>query len=91
MSTLRHRQPAAASEGKRDSDTAAQRESHRRTEAEDDHRISLLDIIRVIASVILLSCGLSYYMTNTESYLWGYRPWFTRWPVVKAYLVSWPP
>lgn len=88
MSGLRQRQPTSASEGKRDADTTLQRESHRRTEDQDDHHISLLDIIRVIASLILLSCGLSYYMTNTESYLWGYRPWFTRWPVVKTYLVS---
>lgn len=88
MSELRQRQPTAASEPRRGSDTTSQREPHRRKEDEDDNRISLLDIIRVIASLALLSCGLSYYMTNTESYLWGYRPWFTRWPIVKAYLVS---
>lgn len=88
MSELRQRQPAAASESRRSADTTPQREPQRRTEDEDDHGISLLDIIRIIVSLILLSCGLSYYMTNTESYLWGYRPWFTRWPVMKAYLVS---
>lgn len=91
MSELRQRQSAATSQPSTSGNTtAAQRESHRHAEREDDHGISLLDIIRVIASLILLSCGLSYYMTNSESYLWGYRPWFTRWPVVKTYLVSHP-
>lgn len=88
MSELRKRQPATASEGRRGADPTAKRESHRHTADEDYYRISLLDVIRLIASMALLSCALSYYITNSESYLWGYRPWFTRWPVVKAYLVS---
>lgn len=44
-------------------------------------------MIRVLVTLVIASCGLSYYMTNTESLLWGYQPWFTRWPVVKQYLV----
>ena len=87
MSEIRQRQPLAAAEPKTGTETAPQREPQRRTDDENDHRISLLDILRVIASVIVFSCSLSYYMTNGESYLWGYRPWFTRWPVMKAYLV----
>ncbi|KAE8350870.1 cytochrome b5-like heme/steroid binding domain-containing protein [Aspergillus coremiiformis] len=48
--------------------------------------ISILDIIRVLATLVIASCGLSYYMTSSESVLWGYRPWFTRWPVLARYL-----
>ncbi|CAG7942488.1 unnamed protein product [Penicillium nalgiovense] len=36
---------------------------------------------------LLIACGgLSYYMTSSESVLWGYRPWYTRWPVVKQWV-----
>ena len=50
--------------------------------------INLLDIIRVLVTLVVASCGLSYYMTSSESLLWGYRPWFTRWPLVVRYIVS---
>lgn len=53
--------------------------------------ISLLDILRVLVTLVLVSCGLSYYMTSSESLLWGYRPWFTRWPLVVQYIVNPPP
>lgn len=86
MSELRHRQPTAASP-QRDTDTTPQREPQRRTD-DDDHGISVLDIIRILVTLVIASCGLSYYMTDTESLLWGYRPWFTRWPVMKQYLVK---
>lgn len=49
--------------------------------------ISILDIIRVLATLLIASCGLSYYMTSSESILWNYRPWFTRWPVLVRYIV----
>ena len=52
--------------------------------------ISLLDIIRILVTLVIASCGLSYYMTSAESLLWGYRPWFTRWPVLMRYIVC-PP
>jgi predicted heme/steroid binding protein len=54
-----------------------------------DGGISVTDIIRVLLTLVVASCGLSYYMTG-ESVLWGYRPWFTRWPVLVQYIVS-PP
>ncbi|KAF7592290.1 hypothetical protein BBP40_000421 [Aspergillus hancockii] len=47
---------------------------------------SILDIIRVLVTLVIASCGLSYYMTSSESFLWGYRPWYTRWPVLVRYL-----
>lgn len=52
-----------------------------------DGGISVSDIIRVLLTLVVASCGLSYYMTG-ESVLWGYRPWFTRWPVLVRYIVS---
>ena len=52
--------------------------------------ISILDIIRVLITLVVASCGLSYYTTSSESLLWGYRPWFTRWPLVVQYIVSTP-
>ncbi|RAH79853.1 heme/steroid binding domain protein [Aspergillus japonicus CBS 114.51] len=48
--------------------------------------LSILDIIRVLATLVIASCGLSYYMTSSESLLWGYRPWFTRLPVLMRFL-----
>lgn len=51
--------------------------------------MSFLDVIRLLVTLVVASCGLSYYMTSSESLIWGYRPpWFTRWPLVMQYIVS---
>ena len=84
MSELRQRPTATTSEPSRDTNTAPRQP--RRTP--EDRGISILDILRVLVTLIIASCSLSYYITNSESVLWGYRPWYTRWPVLKAYLVS---
>lgn len=89
MSELRQRQPASTGSG-RNTESTTQRREERRAATEESHGLSTLDIIRIIATLIIASCGLSYYITNSESLLWGYRPWFTRWPVVKTYLVLGP-
>lgn len=89
MSELRQRQPASTGSS-RNTESTTQRRQERRADAEESHGLSTLDIIRIIATLIIASCGLSYYITNSESLLWGYRPWFTRWPVVKSYLVLSP-
>jgi hypothetical protein len=52
-------------------------------------RIDILDILRVVILLIFASCALSYYVTS-NSVLWGYRPWFTRLPVVMRYIVRYP-
>lgn len=88
MSELRQRQPATAAGSSQNAGPTTQRRQEHRADPEESHGISTLDIIRIIATLILASCGLSYYITNSESLLWGYRPWFTRWPVVKTYLVK---
>ncbi|KIV97427.1 hypothetical protein PV10_01181 [Exophiala mesophila] len=38
--------------------------------------ISLLDVLRVLITLIGVSCALSYYLTSGSSLLWGYHPWF---------------
>ncbi|CEO59483.1 hypothetical protein PMG11_04158 [Penicillium brasilianum] len=88
MSELRQRQTATSAGSARHAESTTQRKQERRADGEESHGLSLLDIIRIIATLILASCGLSYYITNSESLLWGYRPWFTRWPVVKTYLTG---
>ncbi|RDW90234.1 putative heme/steroid binding domain protein [Aspergillus mulundensis] len=46
--------------------------------------ISILDIFRVVLTLAVVSCGLSYYLTETTT--WGYNPWFTNWPQLVAYV-----
>lgn len=81
MSELRQRPTAKANKP----DTPQSRQQPR--DEADDHGISLLDVIRVVVVLVIGSLGLSYYMTDSESVLWGYRPWYTRWPVVKQWVV----
>jgi hypothetical protein len=49
-------------------------------------RIGVLDVLRVLGGLFLLSSVLSYFITN-DSILWGYRPGFTRLAWLKARLV----
>ncbi|KAE8373838.1 cytochrome b5-like heme/steroid binding domain-containing protein [Aspergillus bertholletiae] len=85
MSSLRQRQVPAGSTGGEPSPTSKQ--SAQKTKSRNEKNgLSVLDVIRVVVTLIVASCGLSYYMTSTESVLWGYRPWFTRWPVLVRYI-----
>lgn len=86
MPELRQRQTTASSGPNRDTNTPTPQPS--RHTSNEDRGISVLDIIRVLVTLVIASCGLSYYVTNSESVLWGYRPWYTRWPVLKSYMVS---
>lgn len=86
----RRRASSVSSEFSSSSDVstaATNRNNNEEEEEEEQVGISVLDIIRVIVTLIIASCTLSYYMTSSESVLWGYRPWFTRWPVVVRYMV----
>lgn len=40
--------------------------------------LSVLDVLRILGGLVLLSCGLSYLSTSGESMTWGYNPWWTR-------------
>lgn len=47
-------------------------------EIEDNDRgISIIDVFRVILTLIGVSCALSYYLTSSDSLTWGYKPWFS--------------
>lgn len=46
--------------------------------AKTSNGLSVLDILRIIGGVLLLSSGLSYLSTSGESMTWGYNPWWTR-------------
>lgn len=48
--------------------------------------ISLLDILRVIAGLALVSCALSYFVTGT-SYTWNLDPWFLQPTRLRAWSV----
>lgn len=55
-------------------------------DAESETRITLLDILRILGGLLLLSSALSYFITR-ESLFWNYRPSFTRPDVLRAWLV----
>ncbi|KAF1939914.1 hypothetical protein EJ02DRAFT_407561 [Clathrospora elynae] len=40
--------------------------------------LSVLDVLRILGGVVLLSCGLSYLSTSGESMTWGYNGKWTR-------------
>ena len=46
-----------------------------------------IDVLRVVVLAVIVFLSLSYYITAGESYLFGYRPWFTRPDVVRQYFV----
>lgn len=52
---------------------------------ESSPRFTLLDVLRLITGLILLSIALSYFTTG-HSLLWGWSPWFLSVPQLKAYL-----
>ncbi|MCJ1310337.1 hypothetical protein MMC25_004001 [Agyrium rufum] len=53
-------------------------------------RIGVLDVLRIIGGLFLLSSALSYFVTN-DSILWGYRPAFTVPAQITAWMVSFFP
>ena len=58
--------------------------------AEDRTGISLLDVLRTLTFVVLVSCALSYFITR-KSFVWGVqRPQWSRVEVIKSYLVRSP-
>lgn len=54
-------------------------------EADDIGKVTVLDVLRVLGGVLLLNFALSWYITG-ESFLWGWRPWFSRPDGLKAWL-----
>ncbi|KAL3448677.1 cytochrome b5-like heme/steroid binding domain-containing protein [Aspergillus insuetus] len=48
--------------------------------------IGFLDVVRVLVTLVAVSCGLSYYLTSSESLTWGYKPWFADWSQLVRYV-----
>jgi hypothetical protein len=59
----------------------------RKQAAATSSRLSVLDVLRILGGVLLLSSGLSYLSTSGESMTWGYNAWWTRAREWKAILV----
>ena len=57
----------------------------KRSQAQETISLSVIDIIRIVAGLLLLNSLLSYFVTN-DSYTWGYRPWFIRPKVLTRWL-----
>ena len=53
--------------------------------------ISLVDALRVLSGLVLISCLFSWLITDGESLTWGYRPRLSRWRTFKALFVVPPP
>lgn len=90
MSDLRQRQVAPEKQQQQQQDQSPATPSKDKKNSRKNARvgISVLDILRVLVTLLVASCGLSYYVTSSESFLWGYRPWCTKWPLVVQYFVS---
>jgi hypothetical protein len=52
--------------------------------------LSVLDVLRILGGIVLLSCGLSYLSTSGESMTWGYNAWWTRAREWKSLMVTIP-
>jgi predicted heme/steroid binding protein len=48
--------------------------------------ISVLDMLRVLAGLLIVSCGLSYIIMD-GSLTWGWRPWYLNYNSVRAWMV----
>jgi hypothetical protein len=50
--------------------------------------VGVLDVLRIIGGLVLLSCGLSWLAMPEKSLTWGWNPWFLRVGEWKAIMVS---
>ena len=92
MSTLRSRTtlppkgPASTAEDEEPSHSTTTLKAYTSDPDEGPNRLSLLDVLRIVGGLFLLSSTLSYFIPG-NSILWGYRPAFTRPARIKAWLV----
>jgi hypothetical protein len=78
----------------RERKSAKNNETARDVDGKDDHEekgsgtgLSVLDVLRIIVGLLLLNSMLSYFVT-TNSFLWGWKPWFSKPRAVMRWLVS---
>jgi predicted heme/steroid binding protein len=83
--SMRHRNPRSKPLTRADHDRSAEDVS--RVSDGEEQGISLLDIVRVLTTLLALWLSLSYYLTSGESLTFNHRPWFTRLDRLTAYLV----
>lgn len=77
---VRHRQT------KNESSPSARTDVNERLREEDDGPgVSLLDVLRIIVTLIAISGAVSYYLTSGESLIWGHKAWYTNPKAVVQY------
>jgi hypothetical protein len=80
-SAARYRKPATSSPPSNpvgEQDKAELKAAVKQQAAATSSRLSVLDVLRILGGVLLLSSGLSYLSTSGESMTWGYNAWWTR-------------
>lgn len=80
-SAARYRKPAASSAPSNpvgEQEKAELKAAVKQQAAATSSGLSVLDVLRIIGGVLLLSSGLSYLSTSGESMTWGYNAWWTR-------------
>jgi hypothetical protein len=80
-SAARYRKPATPSIPPNpvgEQDKADLKAAVKQQAAKTSSGLSVLDVLRIIGGVLLLSSGLSYLSTSGSSMTWGYNPWWTR-------------
>ena len=90
--TTRRRKPAEPPK-KHDDDEIVEKNKHGQSTQEttsdsDEHTnpwFSLLDVLRILTGLTVLSVSLSYFITGS-SLLWGWNPWFLSPAQVQSYL-----
>lgn len=79
MSAARYRKPGTAPPNPTgEKEKAELKQAVKEQAAATSNRLSVLDVLRIIGGIVLLSSGLSYLTTGGESMTWRYNPWWTR-------------
>lgn len=65
--------PAAAAKDKAELKNAVKEQA-----VKTSNGFSVLDVLRILGGILILSSGLSYLSTSGESMTWGYNAWWTR-------------
>ncbi|KAH7128372.1 hypothetical protein B0J11DRAFT_603571 [Dendryphion nanum] len=74
----RYRQTASRSTAKSDPGAPIKDVADNSSKSPSPSSFSVLDILRILGGIIVLSSGLSYLSTSGESMTWGYNAWWTR-------------
>lgn len=78
-------------EDERPSRTAFKSEPKSKNTENEEPIITVIDCFRILFGLLLLSSLLSYFITDGESYLWNYNPYWIRPKALVAKLVRLPP